>query len=547
MNPETTITTLLEAWQDGGLTEAESADLLHQLAADAELRRCFAEQVALLGAVRASAEQNPRWLALFDLLESASEADGANGLSFEEATMDWITPKPPRKWYQQPSLQALAASVILLLTGLYFLKPKGKDATKQTADGSSPAEVSAVAVVIGASAESDQAVGTYLKPGRISQDRGWLTLQTLNGVSVTLDAPFRAELQEHDRIRLDEGRARVRVPEGAEGFRLSSASFDVVDLGTEFAAKVNSDGTGTCRVFEGEADVSLLDSIGEVKRTKRITASESVRVTPSQQDLGLIKESNDDYPEIKQPPRPTLELPSSYASDLMSMNPEGYWRFEEIRNNQVRNEVTDGARLQAAGSASIAVEQGGNHSGALIQSDKVEFFQIPNRVVPMLVGDFSISLFAQFEWLQNFALISATRFDNQIQGDSFTLQSYASYRASGLNGTGLHAVLRDPPAWEGGFEVYGNTLLRPHFWHHIAATRKADQLTLYLDGVKVGTRSTGAMPLNYGEIFVGRLNGNAGQSRNEARGLVGYIDELAVFANVLTDKQIAKLANPAKK
>ena len=222
------------------------------------------------------------------------------------------------------------------------------------------------------------------------------------------------------------------------------------------------------------------------------------------------------------------------------------WSLEEIRNNQVRNEVTDGARLQAAGSASIAVEQGGNLSGALIQSDKVEFFQIPNRVVPMLVGDFSISLFAQFEWLQNFALISATRFDNQIQGDSFTLQSYASYRASGLNGTGLHAVLRDPPAWEGGFEVYGNTLLRPHFWHHIAATRKADQLTLYLDGVKVGSRSTGAMPLNYGEIFVGRLNGNAGQSRNEARGLVGYIDELAVFANVLTDKQIAKLANPAR-
>ncbi len=552
MISEDTLAKFLEAWQDGGLSSAEQSELLLQLDADAGLRRRFAEQVALLGAVRAAADENPRWLALFDLIEQDVAAESVEKLSFEEATMEWIAPQRRRAWHELPLLRALAAAVILLLAASFFMNPRGKETSiaapvpPPVSAVAVPLAVSAVAVVIGASPEAAMAAGAYLKPGPITQDRGWLTLQTLNGVSVTLDAPFRAELLDHDRVRLDEGRARVRVPEGAEGFRLTSPTFDVVDLGTEFAAKVNNDGTGTCRVFEGKADVSLLDSLGEVKRARRLTANESVQVDPSKLDLGTIQESNADYPEIKKAPRTMLVLPPAYASEVMALHPAGYWRFEEIRDHVVTGEVPGGLRLQAAGTAAITQEGGGNHSGALIRSHETEFFQIPTRAVPLLGGDFSISLFAQFEWLQNFVLFSAARYDSVIQGDAFTLQSYASFRDSGLNGTGLHAVLRDPPAWDGGTEVYGNTLLRPQYWHHIAATRKAGQLTLYLDGAVVGSEFVGAIPLDYRQIYIGRLNANPSQSRVEARGLVGHIDELAVFSRALTDEEIRNLAITAK-
>jgi len=540
MTLETTLAKLLEAWQDGGLPEAEEAELLRQLDSNADLRHRFAEQVAMMGAVRAAAESNPRWLALFDVLEGDDAAAVSEILSFEAATMEWIAPTKP--WYTLPSVWALAAAVALLLAGPFWLKLKWIHESGNSAAVPAAPPVSFVAVVVGSSSEERRAVGSYLKPGVLSQAAGWLTFQTLNGVSVTLDAPYRAELLDHDRIRLDRGRARVHVPQGAEGFRLDSPAFDVVDLGTEFAANVNTDGTGTCRVFEGKADVSLLDSIGEVKSTRRLTANESVRVTPSKQDLRTIEEVNGDYPEIKQPPRPTLALPPSYAAEVMGMGPLGYWRFEEIRNHEVPDEVANGPRLLAAEAAAIANESDGNHSGELTAHKSVAYFHMASHTRPMLEGDFSISLFAQFEWLQNFALFTATRFDEEIEGNSFILQSYASFRRSGLNGTGLHAVLYDPPAWNGGVEVYGNTLLRPLHWHHIAATRRGDQLTLYLDGVVVGRESVGSMPLNYREIFVGRLNGNAGQARSEARGLVGHIDELAVFSRALTDSEVRQLA-----
>ncbi len=545
MKPETTLAKLLEGWLDGGLSDAEQSDLLRQLDEDPALRRRFAEQVATLGATRAAADANPRWLALFDALDLADEA-GGSASSFATITMSRIESGHHRSRHSRTAVWSLAAAVALLLAGGFLLLKRQASPVAPPLAGppSEPADVLSVAVVIGTSPGAGFETGSYLKPGVISQTEGWMTFQTLNGVSVTLDAPFEASLLSHDRVLLTQGRARVRVPEGAEGFKLESPAFDVVDLGTEFAALVHPDGTGTCRVFEGKADVSLLDSIGEVKRTQQLVANESVRISPSSQGMYPIDESDDSYPEIKQPLRPKLNIPSSYATDLMAMGPVGYWRFESVRDAKVANELPGAVPLQAVGNATIAAEEGGNHSGDLTHRNLAEFFQIPSKTKTMLEGDFSISLFAQFAWLQNFALISASRYDQGSQGHSFVLQSYASFRRFGFNGTGLHAVLRDPPAWDGGVEVYGNMQVRPLHWHHIAATRNREMVTLYLDGVVVAREPAGAMPLDSRMIFVGRLNGNPEQSRMEARGLVGHIDELAIFPRALSDDEIRRLGSP---
>lgn len=545
MNPETSLAQLLEGWLDGGLTDAGQSDLLRRLDEDPALRRRFAEQVATLGALRAAADAHPRWLALFDALDHADDPGGKT-LSFETATMSRIESANQKRGWSRSVLWGLAAMMVLLLVGGFLLKIRQPVEPPPPLAGSSAetSRVASVAVVIGGSPEAELTTGSYLTPGIISQNEGWMTFQTLNGVCVTLDAPFEASILSHDRVLLNKGRARVRVPEGAEGFRLESPTFDVVDLGTEFGALVNADGTGTCRVFEGKADVSLLDSIGEVKRTQQLGASESVRISAPRQTMDTITESDESYPEIKQPPRPKLYLPSTYAAEVMSKAPAGYWRFEKVRNAAIANEVPGGVILQAIGSATVTAEEGDNHSGNLTDRSQTEFFQIPSRAHAMLTGDFSITLFAQFAWLQNFALISASRYDSAVQGHSFVLQSYASYRRSGFNGTGLHAVLRDPPAWDGGPEVYGKMEVRPLHWHHIAAVRNRDEMTLYLDGVVVARETVGSMPLDCRNIFIGRLNGNFHQSRMEARGLVGHIDELAIFPRALSDDEIRRLANP---
>lgn len=149
MNLDPTLAKLLEAWQDGGLPEAEEAELLRQLDSDAELRHSFAEQVAMLGAVRAAAEQHPRWLALFDLLERDEDAADVKMLSFEAASREWIA--PTKAWHKLPVLWALAAAVILLLAGPFWLKPKWINEPGKVAAVPAALPIAFVAVVVGSS------------------------------------------------------------------------------------------------------------------------------------------------------------------------------------------------------------------------------------------------------------------------------------------------------------------------------------------------------------------------------------------------------------
>jgi hypothetical protein len=112
---------LLEGWLDGGLSDEEQADLLLLLDKDAELRRSFAEQVALLGATRAAADVNPRWLALFDLMERGNDPSEALP-SFEVVTMGRIDEIVRPAWRGRSLAWGMAAAVALLLAGAFLLE-----------------------------------------------------------------------------------------------------------------------------------------------------------------------------------------------------------------------------------------------------------------------------------------------------------------------------------------------------------------------------------------------------------------------------------------
>jgi hypothetical protein len=204
--------------------------------------------------------------------------------------------------------------------------------------------------------------------------------------------------------------------------------------------------------------------------------------------------------------------------------------------------VPGGIGMFAQGGAAIAAEDGGNHSGCLTRLEQAEFFKLQGGTNAMFAGDFTIGMFAQFSWMQNFAIISAMRYDNQFKGHPLILQCYASLWKVGINGSALQAVLRDPPAWNGGEEIVGKARLQPLRWHHIAMTRANGIVTIYLDGAVVARETMNSMPLDCREIFIGRLNGSTIQSRTEARGMVGYIDEFAIFQRALTDGEISRLA-----
>ncbi|MCP5545231.1 MAG: hypothetical protein H7A49_15150 [Akkermansiaceae bacterium] len=543
MNRTQQIARLLEGWLDGGLQPDEQDALLDALDRDPELRRELAEQIATLGAMRAASEAQPRWLAVFDVLEDA-EVDPAG--SFEDTTMAAIATeeRPPRP---RRTVVWWAAAAAVVLAGLLFLAPWRKSTPPHvSADGPDLVVEPPVAVVLGSEGGRYPEVGRLLPPGSLTMQTGWLSIQTLHGVTITLDAPFDAELVSHDEISLHSGRARVHVPDGAEGFRLFGPDFEILDLGTEFATEIEADGTSRCRVFEGKADVSLLDSLRSPTTTRRVKASSSIRIDANLRSMRPVEENDADYPSIKLPPRPLLEIAPGYVTTVSELRPDCYWRFETTDSTRgVRNEFDEtGPTLWLHGSASLVGEASGNHSGALDQRDHTGFFEGGANVRHLFSDDWTISLFVQFDWLQNYSLVSMLKYGPDLKGHPFLLQAYSSFGQSGLDGTGLHAVVRETPAWVGGTDVFANTLFRPRVWHHVAASRKGEELTLYLDGNKVGGARVSAAPLDFDYFYVGRMNANLQQPWIHARTLVGRVDEMAVFSRGLDDAEIARLAEP---
>ena len=196
----------------------------------------------------------------------------------------------------------------------------------------------------------------------------------------------------------------------------------------------------------------------------------------------MIEEKDSDYPAIKQAPRPTLRArPVTIAAGVMAMGPKEYWRFETIRERPGAQRSAGWSRTAGASAAPPSRRRmAATIPGELTQLEQAEFFKIPGATTTRFEGDFTISFFTQFSWLQNFALISAMRYRcARVKGHSLILQCYASLSKVGIDGSALHAVFRDPPAWDGGVELVGAARLQPLRWQYIAVTRHNGIATIY--------------------------------------------------------------------
>lgn len=539
---------LLAAWLDGDATERECAELLALLDSNPNLRRELAAQISMMGALSAVADPEPRWQELFgDLGEEDSGLE-----NFEEHAMARIRREAEARPGHGKILRFLAlgaAVAALVLVSLHFAEnPPARKPTVVSDEvrGISPV----VAVVTGSEglAPLDKTMedGTFLPPGSIEQEQGWLGIQTLTGVSITLTAPFKVNLVTPERVYIDRGQARVHVPEGAEGFVMESRSFEVLDLGTEFATHVNEDGTGSCRVFEGKADVSFLDGLRQSSATRRVSAGESVKITPSERQMTPSPEDAGTYSEMQVPPKPLLSLSDSYPSDVLALKPLGYWRFEEMRDGKIASELPGWADMLAHGDASVEAEADGNHSGKLKYSPNNGAFSIDGEDTSDLAGDFTIAMFVQLDWLQNYTLVASSRWrddSSQSRGNQFIFKAYASFEQSGIQGTGLYAVFRDQPAWDGGTEIFGNRPMRPKFWHHVALSRSADAVSLHLDGKRVASDAIPSIPIDFDHLFIGRSDSPSRPPEFLERSLIGNVDELVIFDRELTEGEIAILSS----
>ncbi|TWT84744.1 FecR protein [Planctomycetes bacterium CA13] len=99
-------------------------------------------------------------------------------------------------------------------------------------------------------------VGDKVPPSRIRLRHGIVRLSYQHGVAVTIQGPADYEIRTLDNAVLHHGRMAAYVPDGAEGFSVSTPNANVVDLGTEFGLTVSNDGETELSVFDGKVQLT---------------------------------------------------------------------------------------------------------------------------------------------------------------------------------------------------------------------------------------------------------------------------------------------------
>ncbi|MEM1294155.1 MAG: LamG-like jellyroll fold domain-containing protein [Verrucomicrobiota bacterium] len=118
-----------------------------------------------------------------------------------------------------------------------------------------------VAMGFGVLAEQSDAVwadhrlrrGDLLPQGLVKLKSGIAQLELFSGVTVILEGNAEFEVHSAMEMSVNSGKLRAIVPEPAQGFRVKTASGDLVDLGTEFAIDVTPE-HADLHVFDGEIE-----------------------------------------------------------------------------------------------------------------------------------------------------------------------------------------------------------------------------------------------------------------------------------------------------
>jgi hypothetical protein len=106
----------------------------------------------------------------------------------------------------------------------------------------------------GGETASEHFVGKGLQRGLFKLDSGRAQVRLDNGVELSIRGPAEFDIFGQDHLALMAGRVTAIVPPRAIGFRIDTPDMEVIDLGTEFALRVDSSGNSRLHVLEGEVE-----------------------------------------------------------------------------------------------------------------------------------------------------------------------------------------------------------------------------------------------------------------------------------------------------
>ncbi|MDQ8189683.1 LamG-like jellyroll fold domain-containing protein [Roseibacillus persicicus] len=229
---------LIDDALDGDCSEADFLRLEAQLHVDVEARKLYYSRLLLQDSLTIHSQE---------LAENSPTEEPTNIVS-----PDWGNRSGMWLW---AGAFAAAASITLGFI-IEDSKKKNLPATASQSIGEEP-----VATGFGVLAESSGAVwdnltlerGALIPAGPLKLESGLAKLELFSGVQIIIEGEAEFELHSAMEMTMQSGKLQAQVPEPAHGFKVQTASGEVVDLGTQFAMNVTAE-HNDLQVLEGEIE-----------------------------------------------------------------------------------------------------------------------------------------------------------------------------------------------------------------------------------------------------------------------------------------------------
>ncbi len=174
--------------------------------------------------------------------------------------------------------------------------------------------------------------GAGLSAGTLSLLEGVAVLRLNGGAELVLRGPTEVELIDAGSAYLRSGKVRVRAEGEAAGFKLMTTAAELIDLGTEFVVKVDSNGLTELHVIDGE--VSYRPQNQPFEATTVVTAGNAVRLSQqgdAAEAIDAKSERFDHYIHARFSPRTPIDwvaedfasLPVAADTEHDTMNRDG--------------------------------------------------------------------------------------------------------------------------------------------------------------------------------------------------------------------------------
>ena len=511
MNPEE-LNQLIDALLDGDCSEADFLRLEAELHVNPKARQTYYERLKLHTALQVEAE---------------AQGEAAKIVPFP----NWKTHAP---W-----LAGIAAAIVLFAAvGLGWQLGQG---SSETIAAKSEPIATGFAVV----AEQSDAIwesqslgrGDLVPEGLLKLKSGIVQLELFSGVTVILEGESEFEVVSAMEMAVNQGKLRAMVPEPAQGFKVRTATGEVVDLGTEF----------TLDVTEQHADLHVLDGkiewhpsakpkqtlgFGDSLRWKangESTQLESgVEQFPGLSDLASRKDLRRQAwqkhsDQLRHDPRLLAYFPMDHTSDRQLVDESG-----EIRHGTI-----------------VRAQRTANRWGQSFQA--LDFSPTGSRVRLTIPGEHSALTFYCWvridsldRWYNSLFLTDGHELHEphwQIMDDGRLFFSVKARQAT--RGNPDKHIAFSPPIW---------TPALSGKWMQIATVYNSATKTTthYVNGEQI---SQDVLADHYvvEKVRIGAASiGNWSEPMREdphfaVRNLNGAIDEFAIFAAALTAEEIAEL------